>query len=219
MKPTIPSAARAVLFDIYGTLLEGPRLPDRGTRMAEVARRFNLEHDSSLDQAFDRAVAAAHRASSDPWPEIDVREIWPEILPGLDEPDRFALEIEDAIHPVKPTSWAADLLDQTFERGLPAGIVSNAQAYTRVLMQRHFPRHWPHFRPDLLAFSYEHRIAKPDLRLFRKALAPLIAEAIDPARIVMIGDSPENDHAPARALGLLSIVVPPARSSAPERTF
>ncbi len=207
MNPTIPSDARAVLFDVYGTLLEGRRLPDRGSRMAEVARHFGLTHDSPLDFAFDRTVAAFHRASPDPWPEIDVREIWAEIFPGLDDVERFALEMEDAIHPVRPTSWAADLLDQTFERGLPAGIVSNAQAYTRVLMQRHFPRHWPHFRPDLLAFSYEHRIAKPDLRLFRKALAPLIAESIDPARIVMIGDSPENDHAPAQSLGLLSIAL------------
>lgn len=197
-----------MLFDIYGTLLQGRRLTDHRRRMAEVARRFGLEHDFALDRAFDHAVVAAHRASPDPWPEIDVREIWIHLFPELDEPDRFALEIEDAIHPVSPTPWAEGLLDQTFARGLPVGIVSNAQAYTRILMQRHFPRHWPRFRPDLLAFSYEHRIAKPDLRLFEIALAPLLEEAIDPGHVVMVGDSPENDLAPARELGLAFLPVP-----------
>jgi len=42
------------------------------------------------------------------------------------------------------------LLDQALDRGLPLGIVSNAQAYTRVLLQRHFPDHWEHFPPELI---------------------------------------------------------------------
>ncbi len=198
----LPNSAEAVLFDIYGTLLDGTRRPDRGGRMADVARRFGLAHEIALDRTFDDAVAAAHHRSPEPWPEIDVREIWTEIFPAFGDADAFALEIEDAIHAVEPTPWAEDLLDQAFARGLPAGIVSNAQAYTRLLMQRHFPRHWPRFRPDLLAFSYEHRIAKPDLRLFQKALAPLLNEGIEPARIAMVGDSEEMDRAPAEALGL-----------------
>lgn len=202
MSPTIPTSTRAVLFDIYGTLLDGPRHPDRAVRMAEVARRFGLHHPSPLDEAWDRAVAAAHRISPEPWPEIDARELWRTLFPGLREAASLALEMEHAIHPVAPTPWAHDLLDQALDLGIPLGIVSNAQAYTRSLMRRHFPGHWPRFDPRLLAFSYEHGIAKPDPRLFQVALRPLLAAGIDRGDILLIGDSEPHDAVPARQLGL-----------------
>lgn len=202
-----PSSAEAVLFDVYGTLLDGPRHPDRGERMAVVARRFGLPHHPSIDRSFDRAVRDAHRASPEQWPEIDVRAIWRDLFPRLDDPDRFALEIEEAIHPVTPTPWASAMLDRA--SALPIGIVSNAQAYTRVLLERHFPDHWPRFRPDLVALSHEHGIAKPDPRLFRQAAGPLLAAGIPPDRIIVVGDSETNDRDPARRLGLGFVGVGP----------
>ncbi|GAA5483093.1 HAD family hydrolase [Haloferula sargassicola] len=208
MSLDIPPGIRAVLFDVYGTLLDGPRHSDRGPRMAEVARRFGLRHDFDLAAAFDEAVAASHRASDDPFPEIDVREIWSSIFPDLGDPGSLALEMEEAVHPVDRLAEGTRLLARAAGLGLHLGIVSNAQTYTRQLMARHFPECWPRFRGDLLAFSYEHRISKPDPRLFQCATAPLFDEGILPREILMIGDSLENDIVPARALGLRALHLP-----------
>lgn len=200
--PELPRDIRAVLFDIYGTLLDGPRYGDRNERITAVAGRYGLAPESDCAVAFDRAVAEAHQASADPFPEVDVREIWSEIFPELREPDAFALEAEEAIHPVSVVEAGHQLLRTAIERELAVGIVSNAQTYTRVLMARHFPDLWTRVREDLVAFSYEHRISKPDLRLFGNPLASLTGEGIRPHEILMVGDSAEHDIVPARSLGL-----------------
>lgn len=205
----IPAHTKAILFDVYGTLLDGPRHPDRRGRMRAVAKRFELPDLPSLDAVLDQAIATAHRQSPERWPEIDIRGIWQSIFPMLIDAETFALEMEDAVHPVEPTRWAFDLLDAAVGSGTALGIVSNAQAYTRHLLARHFPDHWPRFRPELCAFSYEHGFAKPDLRPFRHVVDPLIASGIDPGEILMVGDSHENDRKPATELGLSFLPVPP----------
>ena len=204
----IPSNTQVILFDVYGTLLDGPRHPDRHECMTSVTRRFGLPDHPSLDATLDAAIAADHRESTDCWPEIDIRQIWQSIFPTLRDADAFALELEEAIHPVSPTSWAIDHLDAAVASGARLGIVSNAQAYTRQLLARHFPDHWALFRPELCAFSYEHRISKPDLRLFQHAVDPLVASGLPPGQILMIGDSVENDQQPATELGLTFRAVP-----------
>lgn len=204
----IAAGIRAVFFDVYGTLLDGTRHPDRHERMAAVAERFGVKAECRIDEAFDRAVAAAHRASGEPFPEIDVRALWRLIFPALTETDAFALEIEEAVHPVIVHEEGAEILHQAVQQGLPIGIISNAQAYTRVLLKRHFPDVWPCLRKDLMAFSYEHRIAKPDRRLFEEAIRPLIHEGLSPGEILMVGDSPTHDIQPAEALGLRTLLLP-----------
>jgi len=208
--PSLPAHARAAIFDVYGTLLHGPRHPDTLRRMNAVAARFGLPATPDIDLRFNHAIAAAHHRSAEPWPEVDVRELWSEIFPNLADPDAFALEIEEAIHPVHPHPVGTALLEQAASRGLRLGIVSNAQAYTPTLLARHFPTLWPLIEPALTAFSFHHRIAKPDPRLFRISLDALTADGIAPQEIVMIGDSPENDLTPARALGMHTIAIPPA---------
>jgi len=208
--PSLPAHARAAIFDVYGTLLHGPRHPDTLRRMNAVVARFDLPALPDIDLVFTTAIAAAHRRSPAPWPEVDVRELWSEIFPNLADPDAFSLGIEEAIHPVRPHPIGAALMDEAASRGLRLGIVSNAQAYTPTLLARHFPTLWPLIDPALTAFSFHHRIAKPDPRLFRIPLDALTADGIAPQEIVMIGDSPENDLTPARALGMHTIAIPPA---------
>ena len=205
----IPREIRAVLFDVYGTLLHGRREPDRRPRMAEVAERHGFDPGPAIDDAFDAAIAAAHRLSPEPWPEIDVRQIWAGLFPGLADPAALAFDMEAAIHPVEVHPRGAAVLHEAIARELPLGIVSNAQAYTRTLLARHFPAAWPRFDPGLTVFSYEHGIAKPDCRLFRIAIDLLLETGIRPQEILMVGDSRENDLDPARALGLSTLAIPP----------
>jgi HAD superfamily hydrolase (TIGR01549 family) len=197
----IPESIRAVLFDVYGTLVDGPRHPDRDARIAEVARRFGLAPRTAAGGRWDELVRRFHAQSPEPFPEMDAAQVWRGIFPGLSESraDAFALAVEEAIHPVCPTPWAETLLEAAAARQRPLGIVSNAQAYTKTLLDRYFPET---FEPELCAFSYQLRIAKPDPRLFEKALRPLLRRGLQPAEILMVGDSPALDGAPAKALGL-----------------
>lgn len=198
---------KVILLDVYETLLRGRRLGDPEPALRRVAAGFGLRVAvSSVRDAFDRAVRDAHRASPEPWPEVDVREIWRGIFPELAEADAFALAMEEARHAVEPVPGAAAFLDRAAAAGIALGLVSNAQAYTRVLLDRHFGG--GRFDPARSAFSYRHRLAKPDPRLFEAALAADDRRGIPRREILMIGDSPANDIAPARALGLAALRLP-----------
>jgi FMN phosphatase YigB (HAD superfamily) len=203
-----PATIQAVLFDVYGTLLQGRRTADREGPMTEVARRFGLPIGRPIAPLWDAAVEQAHAQSPEPYPEIDARSIWQDVFPDLGDPDQLALAMEEAIHPVRPTPWAADLLEHAVRQGCRLGIVSNAQAYTKTLLARHFPTFWPRFEPCLCAFSHEHGIAKPDLRLFHHALRPLLADGLSPGQVLMTGDSDACDAQPAAQLGLPFLLVP-----------
>ncbi|MBB5353787.1 FMN phosphatase YigB (HAD superfamily) [Haloferula luteola] len=201
MPSLLPAGIRAVFFDVYGTLLDGPRRDDRGQKMSEVARQFGLHPIPQLDQRLDQAIQDSHAQSSEPFPEIDIRELWQAIFPDLGDRDRFAFEVEEAIHPVSIVPQGAVLLEQAVQQGAALGVISNAQAYTRSLLAQHFPHHWKSFDSELLVFSYEHRIAKPDLRLFQTAQLPLLRRGFQPDEILMVGDSPGHDLLPAAQLG------------------
>lgn len=194
---------KAVLFDVYETLLTGERLADRETLLRQVAANFGLEFDpkSSLTARLDQEIHLEHCRSPFSDPEVDIRVIWKSIFPSLDDPDAFALSAEEAIHPVKAITGAEDTLLELDHRGLQLGIISNAQAYTRILLQKHLPIAWPKFDPRLLFFSYEHRVAKPGHELFLLAKNQLTTIGILPNEVLMIGDSVKNDIEPAKAMG------------------
>lgn len=195
---------KAVLFDVYETLLTGPRLRDREGLLRSVVADFGMTFppDRSLVECLDQEITAEHRRSDAIHPEVDIREIWQRIFSDLNNTEAFALAAEDAIHPVTAINQAEDTLLDLHRQGVRLGIISNAQSYTRTLLKRHFPRAWETFDSDLLFFSYEHRIAKPDSLLFRMAVDRLATGGIHPHQILMVGDSEKNDIKPAKALRL-----------------
>ena len=208
---------RAVLFDIYQTVLKATPVPraDRRDAMARVAREFDLPTHLPLDEAFDDAIRMAHHESPFPHPEVDVREIWRSIFPELSDPAGFAAAIEDAVNPTQAVQGAPDLIISLHQQGLELGIVSNAQAYTLPLLERHLGEAASCFTPELSVLSYQYLRAKPDPELFRIAIEPLLHRGIPASEILMIGDSPTNDIEPAKGLGLQTHLIPPAELSLP----
>lgn len=200
---------KAVLFDVYETLLTGTRHADREARLRRVIRQFGLEFpdDQALAERLDLEIRLEHQQSSEEHPEVDIREIWRRIFPRLDDPEPFALAAENAVHPVAAIPGAEETLLKLDRRGLKLGIISNAQAYTRKLLKRHLPEAWNCFDSGLLFFSYEHRISKPDSHLFRLAIDRLARDGIHPGEVLMVGDSETNDIGPARSLGLTTHLV------------
>jgi len=91
-RPTEPREhVRAVLFDIYATLLEvGPPPPDADARWQRLFRESlgtepplgRVEFFAACSQVIGRHHAAARRQGV-PWPEIQWPSIVLEVLPGL----------------------------------------------------------------------------------------------------------------------------------------
>lgn len=178
---------RAVLFDIYGTLLAstaGELHPDPGLR---------------------DLITQAHAASPHPFPEIDIREIHAAIHPGLEaeEIEALALAHERNANPVAPMPGAAETLRQLAAKGIPLGLISNAQFYTVPILEQTLGYSLTALGidPDLCCFSYLERRAKPDPYLFEILRDKLAKRGIPAAGVLYIGNDVRNDIDPARATG------------------
>ncbi|MFC7336604.1 HAD family hydrolase [Haloferula chungangensis] len=195
---------KAVLFDVYETLLTGHRCRDLDGPLREVAAKFGVSFpsDQSLADRLEQEIRSEHQRSNHSYPEVDIREVWKRIFPGLFDADAFALAAEEAVHPVTLIPGMAERILKFRADGLKLGIISNAQAYTRTLLERHLGEAWQCFDNELLFFSYEHRTSKPGHDLFQLAIDQLSKCGISPHEILMIGDSMKNDIEPARGLGM-----------------
>lgn len=208
---------RAVIFDVYKTLLEvAPAPADAEMRWADLARatfgappRHGL---AELIAATEAVIAREHAAARGAgiaypevyWPDV-VREVLPELaaLPEAAQ-DAFLLGQKALLHTVSLMPGAAEALAWLRQRGVPLGIASNAQPYTRhelgrALASAGLDLAW--FAPDLCFWSFAHGFSKPDPHVFRLLTARLRARGITAADTLMVGDRLDNDIAPARAQG------------------
>ena len=208
---------RAVIFDVYGTLLEvGLPPPD-----AEACWH-GLFHDlldieppvSRLDcsVAANQVITRHHeaaRARGIPWPEVHWPSVMAEVVPELvrlpaAEREDFLFRQMQAGHTTAMTAGTAALLAWLKQRQYRLGIASNAQAYTLRELRNALATHalgLDLFESDLCFWSFEYGFSKPDPHVFRILTARLEARGIRPPETLMIGDRLENDIAPARAQG------------------
>jgi len=178
---------RAVLFDIYGTLLR------------------SSAGESHPDPALRQLIEKAHAASPYPFPEVDIREIHAALQPQLSptEIELLAIAHEQAINPVSAMPGAAETLRELSSRSLLLGLVSNAQFYTIPAVETSLGNSITNLGidPDLCIFSYQERRAKPDVHLFDLARDQLLERGINPEEALYIGNDVRNDIDPARATG------------------
>ncbi len=178
---------RAVLFDIYGTLLR------------------SAAGELHPDPALRDLIARAHAASPHPFPEIDIREIHAELHPALtrEEIEAVAIAHERRANPVTPMPGAADTLRHLAAKGIPLGLISNAQFYTVPILEEALGATLTDLGvdPDLCCFSYLERRAKPDPYLFEILRDMLARRGIPAANVLYIGNDVRNDIDPARATG------------------
>ncbi|MFT3991268.1 MAG: HAD family hydrolase [Luteolibacter sp.] len=202
LKTTPPWTPRAVLFDLYGTLLIAPAggvKPDPAADplLREILRNSGHTPPESPSTSLHQAVLKHHAAAKTPHPEIDLRELWQEILGTHADLTDLVLVIEAAWHPATLMPFAAKTLRSLATNGLPLGIISNAQINS-------LPSLGPLaelFTPDLSIFSYQHRIAKPAPALFQLTADRLAARGISPTETLYIGNDPLQDIQPAAAIG------------------
>jgi putative hydrolase of the HAD superfamily len=208
---------RAVIFDVYGTLLEvGPPPPDADTRwqllcqdllhMEPRLSRLNFSAASSKVMARHHQAA---RARGIPWPEAHWPSVVTEVVPELAQLSRhdqeeFLFRQMQTDHSTRMAAETAAALRWLKERPILLGIASNAQAYTVRELKESLAAHalgMDLFEPDLCFWSFEHGFSKPDPHVFQTLTARLAALGISPRDTLMVGDRLDNDIEPVRAWG------------------
>jgi FMN phosphatase YigB (HAD superfamily) len=195
---------RAVIFDIYGTLLIAPAGgvkpdPSADRLLAAVLESFGHTAPESPSTALHAAVVRHHQSAGIPYPEIDLRVVWREVLNLEPEADVHPLvELTEAVwHPVQPMPGAAAVVQRLARSGISLGLLSNAQSNTLTSLGGIADL----FPPELTVLSYQHGIAKPAPELFQMIADRLEGRKISPSETLYIGNDPLQDIVPAAAAG------------------
>ena len=221
---------RAVLFDIYGTLIisgsgdigaGNAENDEQAFRSALHEIGISAQHLSPKirgTELYEQAIRQTHehrRQEGIEFPEVDIVDIWRQVLNALPQGvlaaeitpaqlHTLAVEYECRINPVWPMSHLAQTLVMLQEHGLVLGIVSNAQFYTPLLFEA-FLKATPEqlgFDSRYCAFSYQWLEAKPSVRLYQRVLESLASErGIEPQEALYVGNDRLKDIWPAARLG------------------
>lgn len=221
---------RAILFDVYGTLLISGS-GDIGvakTENDEKSFRKALAVTGIADNGFDDTISGTRllaqligemhdirRRQGVEYPEVDIIAIWKAVfehlskdVPGLEisqhKLHHIAVEYENRVNPVWPMPGAQEILSTCRAKHMVLGIVSNAQFYTPLLFHSLLGSCLEAlgFDPRCCVWSYQSLEAKPSLRLFEKALDNLFSiYSIAAAQTLYIGNDLLNDIWPAQRLG------------------
>jgi FMN phosphatase YigB (HAD superfamily) len=199
-----PKACRAVIFDIYGTLLIAPPggvRPDPFVDpvLRDILRNFDHDPPTSPSSELHAAVLRHHAAAGVGYPEIDLRVLWREILDLAPGTDTTALveALEAAWHPARPMPGAEQVIGTLARSGLSLGLLSNAQCNTLAALGGISDL----FAPELTILSYQHGVAKPSTTLFQILTDRLAGRGITPDETLMVGNDPLHDILPAAAAG------------------
>lgn len=214
---------RAVIFDIYGTLVIS------GTGDISIAEKVDREEvlrdilkvtgssipaDCSVSDIFYDLIKKDHqdsKARGATYPEVDILEIWGHLLTklGLAPLDDntladTAIKFECAVNPVWPMPGLESVLESLRKRGLPLGIVSNAQFYTPIMLENFTGKRLGAlgFQEDLSVWSYKERLGKPSVELFEKLNRSLSSIGLHPEQALYVGNDMLNDIWTASQAGL-----------------
>jgi putative hydrolase of the HAD superfamily len=224
-------ACKAMMFDIYGTLLISASgdigHQDMGVDAMEQALRPLSSLASPLDPQhaltrYKQHIEQAHASLKKrgvAYPEIDIVEIWRDLLGEFQaetecsalsqhEIRHTAFAFECNINPVWPMPHFKPTLQRLLESDVYLGIVSNAQFYTPILVN-FFLGHPEDdsdqikgFEANLVYFSWQLSRAKPDTRAFSQAVKHLAKLDIQPSEVLFVGNDRLKDIYPAHRVGM-----------------
>ncbi len=208
---------QAVIFDIYGTLLDVKPAPPEGEAHWRSLWKDTLGIEPSLSRldfsiGCNRLVREQHEAGRARgilhpeilWPEI-VRQVIPESAHfSKQQQEDFILGQIRTVHTTSMSREAAETLRALKGKGCVLGIASNAQAYTLRELEEALAQHqltMELFETDLCFWSFQHGFSKPDPHVFQILSIRLQARGIPRDQILAVGDRLDNDVAPARSHG------------------
>lgn len=225
---------KAMLFDVYGTLVIS-RSGDmdfhavshnRKRMLAGVVGRYGIDRTpenlmDSLRQTIENDHDSLRQEGID-FPEVDIVRVWQTVLGTGDAAlvKAFALEFEMVVNPVYPMPGLKDLLSACRKKNLLMGIISNAQFYTPLLLERLLGTSLDMcgFDPQLTFYSYRFRSAKPSRFMFERAAEIFSRRGVPPAAVLYVGNDMRNDILPAKTVGFQTALFAGDRRSLRRRT-
>ncbi|MGB5620202.1 MAG: hypothetical protein WBM78_25410, partial [Desulfobacterales bacterium] len=173
---------RAILFDVYGTLLisgsgdigVSREQSAKADDLQDLLQRYHIDRtpdgfSAALHGAIVQEHAEARRRGID-FPEVDIVRVWQALLGigDLHQLKSFILEYELMVNPVYPMPGLNTLLSTCRARRMPMGIISNAQFYTPYIVEWFLRSSLEEagFDPRLTFLSYRFGYAKPSMVMF-----------------------------------------------------
>ncbi len=224
--PTLEPRPKAVLFDIYGTLVcdqvgdrtEEVRQASNVKSFVATAERFGFSVETGLrwHDWFFEAIAREHREMQemDIKPaEVLVDNIWEDMIvraggdPRITEPRMLAIYREMLAKPVRAFAGAAEALMKLKGAGLRLGLASNAQFYTIPVLELTLGLDLEEiFESELTFLSFHLGFAKDDPHFFRLAGTGLLNLGVELQETLMVGNNCKNDILAAQAHGLQAVL-------------
>lgn len=224
------SPVRAVLFDVYGTMLIsgsgdiGTVAAAPGAALAAAFEVLGISltvGDAAAAELLTETIRehqARARARGIPYPEVDIVEVWRDLLREMVRRDwasldlesvdfhRLSVEYEVRANPVWPMPDLTETLEKLQQQGILLGIISNAQFFTRELFPALVGSTLPElgFSEALAFWSFQHLRAKPDTHLFSLAREALQSQGVQQGETLYIGNDMLNDILPAQSVGFVT---------------
>ena len=217
VSPILPELGgiKAVVFDIYGTLLisaagdislaGGESAPEAG--MAKALPGADPEEVLRAYRQLIDEHQATRQAEGVEFPEVEIREVWAELLEKSGRDKAAASEAcvvyECAVNPVWAMPGLQNCIAKIRGSGLHLGIVSNAQFYTPLIFPALLGQTLEDlgFDPELSVFSYQLREGKPSVRLYEQLANGLAKKQIEPRDVLYVGNDRLKDIWPAQKVG------------------
>lgn len=213
-----PLALRAVLFDLYNTLIH-IRTTEHDPLVWEQLARFLRYRGipaqaTALQEQYFAHLHYTHEVSRERHPEIDAVGTFRHLLAGLgwQGGEEFLVEVTQlfrvlSIREFRIFDDALATLRGLRARGVRLGVVSDAQP---AFLEPEIRDTGLHEFFDTVVISGAYGYRKPDPRLFQFALDRL---GVRPGEAAFVGDNRKRDVGGARAAGLAAIWIPRPISS------
>jgi HAD superfamily hydrolase (TIGR01509 family) len=187
---------RAVLFDVFGTVIDAPADVYLAPYSHLIAP-LNLTEKERL-QAVHLLLTAKHTTLDEAADALE--SMFPgHVIPTANRQSAFS-ELEEHVRCLDLVNGTATLLPQLTDAGIKLALVSNlAEPYARAIRQHRLDD-----LVDVTVYSYGVGFAKPEPEIFEIALERLNVKAED---AVMIGDDSTNDVEGARSVGITAFLV------------
>jgi putative hydrolase of the HAD superfamily len=201
---------RAVLFDLFGTLVESGSMSDRESVSHQVAAELCVDGQAFAElvrSTFDSRMKGELGGLTDTYVELARR------LGGSPQPKQVDRAIEIRLNfsrQLLGDTSAAPVLDHLRSVGFRLGVVSDCSIETPTI----WDATWLSSLLDAISFSCQLGVRKPHPEMYLEATRTL---GVSPGECLYVGDGGSHELSGAKALGMHAVLVADPREDGRER--